>query len=366
MKYTLAQNAISSLSIAIDNFKKFYYHEEEYKTSEIDEAKKICIVFLENAVELMLKTILVSGDPLSIYKEPNSRAIKSALYKITDSLKLEDILISEGKFQTIKYIEIIEKYNNLFHKSKKVYQILNSLGQKRNEITHFGINESDDLGELTIQILNTFDVIYNYLYPQLIDLDDIDVYFKSDDWVVDTVHGKKILFNDDFLYNNIVDFLDELIEISKEYACAMRAQNSNSKIWEFKEIMEMLLKDKKYIKMQKENQIDINFSVCDFDGNEYVLEINQGSECLNSIFSCYSPFFNVTAFCGEYGEIYFIVVHDDHDLYIYKDDNATWPQYDEPEPDYQWVEDYDNGLCEKFNLSKRNLLLAFGNVLQRI
>ena len=44
MKYTLAQNAISSLSIAIDNFKKFYYHEEEYKMSEIDEAKKICIV----------------------------------------------------------------------------------------------------------------------------------------------------------------------------------------------------------------------------------------------------------------------------------------------------------------------------------
>lgn len=366
MKYTLAQNAISSLSIAIDNFKKFFYHEEEYKMSEIDEAKKICITFLENAVELMLKTILVFGDPVSIYKEPNSRAIKSALSKVTGSLKLEDILISEGKFQTIKYIETIEKYYNLFHKSKKVYQILDSLGQKRNEITHFGIDESDDLGELTIQMLNTFDVIYNYLYPQLIDLDAIDVYFKSDDWVVDTVHGKKFLFSDDFLYNNIVDFLDELMEISKEYACAMRAHNPNSKIWEFKEIMEMLLKDKKYIEMQKENQMDINFSVCNFDDNEYVLEINQGAEYLNSIISCYSPFFNVTAFCGECGEIYFIVVHDDHDLYIYKDDCATWPQYDEPEPDCQWVKDYDNGLCEKFNLSKRNLLLAFENVLQRI
>lgn len=67
----------------------------------------------------MLKTILVSGDLVSIYKEPNSRAIKSALYKVTGSLKLEDILISERKFQTIKYIETIEKYNNLFHKSKK-------------------------------------------------------------------------------------------------------------------------------------------------------------------------------------------------------------------------------------------------------
>lgn len=366
MKYTLAQNAISSLSIAIDNFKKFYYHEEEYKMSEIDEAKKICIVFLENAVELMLKTILISDDPVSIYKEPNSRAIKNALSKVTDSLKLEDILISEGKFQTIKYIETIEKYNNLFHKSKKVHQVLNSLGQKRNEITHFGIDESDDLGELTIQMLNTFDVIYNYLYPQLIDLDDIDIYFKSDDLVVDTVHGKKFLFDDDFVYNNIVDFLDELMESSKEYVCAVRAQNPSSKIGEFKEIMEILLKDKKYIEMQKENQIDINFSVCNFDGNEYILEINQESEYLESIFSCYSPFFNVTAFCGECGEIYFIVVHDDHDLYIYKDDSVVWPQYNEPELDYQWIKDCDNGLCEKYNLSKRNLLLAFENVLQRI
>lgn len=75
--------------------------------------------------------------------------------------------------------------------------------------------------------------------------------------------------------------------------------------------------------------------------------------------------FNVTAFCGEYGEIYFVVVHDDHDLYIYKHDNVTWPQHDEPELDYHWIKDYDDGKCEKYNLSKRNLLLAFANILQR-
>ncbi len=91
----------------------------------------------------MLKTILVSNDPVSIYKEPNSRAIKSALSNSIGSLKLKDILISEGIFQTIKYTDTIEKYNGLFHKLKKVYQVLNSLGKKRNEITYFGIEESD-------------------------------------------------------------------------------------------------------------------------------------------------------------------------------------------------------------------------------
>ena len=365
MKYTLSQNAISSLSIAIDNFKKFYYNEERYSPSELNEAIKICIVFLENAIELMLKDILASIDPISIYKCPNSRAIKSALSKVTVSLKLEDILISEGKFQTITYTDTIKKYNEVFHKSQKVYRVLNNLGEKRNAITHFGIDESDDLVELTIGIINVFDVIYNYLYPQLIGLDSIDIYFKSDDLIVDTVHGKKFLYDDNFIYNNILDFLDELMETSKDYTCAMRSLNTRSKIWEFKDIMEILLDDKKYNEMKKDYQIDIRFNICNFEENEYAFEITRDSECLNNVFSCYSPFFNVTGFCGEYGEIYFVVVHDEHNLYIYKDDSGTWPQHDEPEPDYQWIKDYNNGICEKYNLSKRNLLLAFINILQR-
>lgn len=285
MKYTLAQNAISSLSIAIDNFKKFYFHEERYSPSELNEAIKICIVFLENAIELMLKDILVSIDPTSIYKHPNSSAIKNALSKVTVSLKLEDILISEGKFQTITYTETIKKYNELFHKSQKVYQVLKSLGEKRNAITHFGLDESDNLAEFTIGIINVFDVIYNYLYPQLIDLDDINIYFKSDDWIVDTVHGKKFLFDDNFIYNNILDFLDELMETSKDYICAMRSINTQSKIWEFKDIMEIILNDKKYNEMKKDYQIDIRFDICDFDENSYAFDIIRDSERMNSVFS---------------------------------------------------------------------------------
>lgn len=50
-----------------DNFKNFYYNEERYSPSELNEAIKICIVFLKNAIELMLKDILASIDPMSIY-----------------------------------------------------------------------------------------------------------------------------------------------------------------------------------------------------------------------------------------------------------------------------------------------------------
>lgn len=123
MRYTLAENAISSLSIAIENFKKIYYLSDNYSESLIDEYTKICIIFLENSIELMLKAILASEFPLSIYEAPESKIIRKAMLKVDDSHKLEDILISEGNFRTIKYIDTVQAYNSRFHNSEKVFNI---------------------------------------------------------------------------------------------------------------------------------------------------------------------------------------------------------------------------------------------------
>lgn len=363
MKYTLAQNAASSLSIAIESFKKFYYFSDKYSQSELDEAIKICIIFLENSIELMLKDILVSDDPLSIYEQPNSKVIQNALTKVTSSSKLEDILISEGNFRTIKYIETVQKYNEKFHNSEKVFRVLNILGERRNAITHFGIDGTNTLDELIISILNAFDIIYNYLYPQLIELDDIGDYFTSDDLVVDTIHGAKPLFDDNYIYNNIVDFLDELMETSKEYACSLRASNVKSKIFEFTELMNILIEDQKFNQMLERNNAIINFTTCDFKNNNFYFEVIKDSEEWDNIGSCYSPYHNVTAFCGECGKIYFLIVHDKHELYVYNHNiDIIWPQPDEAEPDNIWLTNCADGACKKFNLSKRNLMYAFESI----
>lgn len=364
MKYTLTKNAISSLSIAIEYFKKFYYYYDKYSQSEIDEAIKISITFLENSIELMLKSILVSVEPLSIYLYPDSKVIKEALSKVTDSQKLEDILVSDGNFLTIGYKEVVDKYNKMYHNSSKVYHILNELGEKRNAITHFGIDEEKSFDELMISIINTLDVIYNYLYPQLIKLDDIGELVTSDDLIVDTVHEKKFLFDDEGIYNNIVDFLDEVMETSEEYVCSIRAANPKSKIFEFTEIIKSLIEEKKYIYMLKQHNMQIIFSTCNFKENKFYFDIIRENEELESIYSCYSPYFNVTRFCGETGKIYFLVVHGEHNLYIYNNEDVTWPEYDEAEVDYQWIYDCEKNFCKKYNLSKRNLLLAFENILE--
>ena len=188
-------------------------------------------------------------------------------------------------------------------------------------ITHFGIDNTDNWNEFVITILNTFDVIYNYLYPQLIELDEIGDYFTTDDIMVDTIHGKKLLFDRDYIYNNIVDFLDELMETSKEYICNIRASNSKSRICEFLILIEELFSDHKFKQMLSKNNIELKFTTCDF-----------------------------------------LIVHDKHELYIYNK-YVNWPQPDEPESDNQWINDCKNNFCSKYNLSKRNLQLAFNNII---
>ena len=365
MKYTLEQNAISSLTIAIENFKKIYYRSEQYSESEIDEATKICLIFLENSIELLLKAILVVNDPTSIYEEPNSRRIRNAQSKVDDSHKLEDILISEGNFKTITYAETVKKYNRLYHNSIKVSTVLSRLGERRNAITHFGLDTSSKYDELIIEIINVFDVIYNYLYPQLAELSDIGRYFVSDDLIVDTIHGTKFLFDDDYVYNNIIDFLDELVyEGSHEFVCKARVANPNTNMQFFHEMLCKSINDKKFSRLISKYNVIFSFDTVDFMNNWMSFEIHQEEDFCDSVLSRYSYFFNVTAFCGECGIIYFVVDHNENKIFIY-DDEAIWPEPDEPEPDYMWKNDCDNGLCKKYNLSKRNILLAFEQIFKR-
>ena len=360
MVYTLANNAMSSLSIAIENFKKFFYHSESYNPREVDESLKICITFLENAMELLLKTILVEDEPLSIYTQPECPTIQNALSKVNESIRLEEFLIEDINLKTITYSKAVELYNNKFHNSDKVYRVLKNLGNIRNAITHFGIDRLNTRDELIIEILNTFDVIYNYLYPQLIEIDSISQFFTSDDLIVETIYGTKPLFDEDFIYNNIVDFLDELMEVAEEYTLECRLSNPNSTIHEFVDIMRIALEDRKFYELLERNQVGIVFHTCDFLANDFYFDIVKGEDVLDTILSCYSRFFNVTAFCNEVGSIYFLVVHDTHELYLYGNNSSSdWPQWSDPEPDKLWINDFEKGICQKLPLSKRNILKVF-------
>ena len=121
MKYTLTENAFSSFHLAIENFRKFAYLSNDFLPSELDEARKLCVIFLENAVELFLKAIIITKDPLAIYEHPESKKIKNAKVAADAAGKpLEDILIEKGGFKTITFSEAIKVYGDNFRHLPKM------------------------------------------------------------------------------------------------------------------------------------------------------------------------------------------------------------------------------------------------------
>lgn len=364
MRYTLAENAASSLYISLEYFKIFNYNSDKLPQSVLDENIKISLTFLENAIELLLKTILIVDDETSIYVEPNSRAIKKAKAKKTSDISIHDILIRQGNIKTITYTEALEKYNDQYHKSKKLYNILHTLGERRNQITHLGI-EVLNYDEILVLFFNVFDVIYNYLYPQLIELEGIGDYFTSDDFLVNTVHGIRNLLDKNFVYNNIVDFFDELLGDCREYFCSMRANNPDTKICIFKELFQNVINDKKFQSLCNYYKIEVDFSMCNFNDNNYLIAFKINDKELEHFYSVYSPYYNATIFSDDAGYILFIVLHEKDEMYLYHK-TAIYSSYDEPEDEERWVSDLENGYCKKMNLSKRNILKFFETKLKNL
>lgn len=366
MRFTLPQNAISSLHIAIENFKDFYYSDRAQRLdiTERDEKIKIALVFLEKSIELLLKSVLVTIDETCIYKAPQSRRIRNAQALVNDKNTLADILLQEANFQTIDYYEVIEKYTELREQTtEKVKSVLLSLSNIRNTVTHFGI-EIVDYDEIVLTFVNTFDVIYNYLYDDFIAIDSIGEYFTSDDFVVKTIHGNRWLVAEDGTYNNILDFLDELLLDHNDYIFELRANNPKTKIAQFKGLMLETIADKKFDWLLKTYNASVSLKVDNIINNDFSFDIDMKTDSIRVI-TRYSPYYNATIFENDVGDILFLVVHNENAIYVYSND-VIYPSATDPEKDRQWIEDESNGNCVKYNLSKRNLIKAFNDVFERI
>lgn len=258
MRFTILENAINSLDIAIENFKLFYYGDEESLSSYLEKKyKKVSLVFLENAIELLLKSIIIekTQNNLSIFlytdKEPYKGIIDEAreLSEKTGG-KLEDCLLKNTNMRTITYTKSVSYYDEMFKANKKVSGVRKKLGYYRNAITHFGIDFSENPDELLCCFIETFDVIYNYLYPQLIELDEEASYYFEDcdeNYLVETPEGKKFLIGEDGEYNNFFDFCDELLgELSQVNLMESCRKNSNKNIEVYHNICKELINTSQY------------------------------------------------------------------------------------------------------------------------
>ncbi|WP_312372087.1 hypothetical protein [Lachnoclostridium sp.] len=351
MKYTLLENAIISLDIAVNNFKIFYYNNDEISESEYYEKIKISIVFLENAIELLLKAILVKEEEKCIYTKVNKDIFNKAQNEAKDKgKKLEDILISNLNIRTITYGNTLDIYIDKYCKSKKVKKILKQLGKYRNAITHFGLEASKEDQELICCFIETFDVIYNYLYPHLVLLDEsARYYFVDDNFVVETPHGYKFYLDEKLQYNDFLDFVDELLtETSQKYIMRLCYNVPQKGIERFISVCDELLSDQNYMSFFNDKKLKVD------NYEETPWYYFSCSELDLLITPYYSSVHNTTIYINEIGNILFAIIHDSNTLYKYVREKE-YPCLDEAENDEQWLDDEKSNICFHVELTKQSI-----------
>lgn len=370
IKFLLCENAISSFFIAKRHFVEFYYENHKIASEvEYNEHIKIALIFLENSVELLLKVLLAADDPTSIYKNPDSEVVLKAKQNATHSKRLEDILIAEDGFKTITYSCAVKKYVKRFKQPEKVREILDALGRKRNAITHFGLNENGEYSEIIACFINTFDVIYNYLYPQLIKLDGIGKYFTDDDLYNISYYGNiELLLGEDSIYTNIVDFLDELLGTAHEYIFKLRLKNKDYSLKNFISILHAVPKDINFLKFCEKNHVKIE------SANVLTLstiEINFYKTTYSNdipIHWTYSTFYNTSYFCNESvsNGKFFCVDHNTNKIYYYKHSETYYVPSDNKEKEFNFQRDVKKGICTELDLNKNNLCKIFAQQIKDI
>lgn len=361
VKYTLQENAMSSFHIAIENFKKFFYNGWKNSCSENDEARKLCAIFLENSIELFLKALLVEKDEMMIYKSDYRAKIERLRKKYDASLPLEDLLagINEN-FQTITYTKTINLFQDNYFRSEIMDKVLKKLGIYRNRLTHFGIND-DMNNEFSIVCIEAFVVIYDYLYNHIKNIDKISEYMVSDDILtVSTIHGPKKLIDDDGIYNNVIDFLDELTESSGENCLKLRIDEEKYRIKSFYEIFYTAISSESFKKMKNYYNVSVNYNV--FESGYIYLDLYDDYGLYDTLLSDYSSFYNATTFFGNSNEIFFRILHYTNKIIIYKS-HVCLPRYTHKqfEPS-EWNNHIKNKQAYSFDLSQESISKAFEKI----
>ncbi len=363
MNFSLEKNAMSSLNIAIEHFKEFYYRGNNYSNSKFDENIKITIIFLENAVELFLKRLLIKKDRFCIYGDKAKQKIEKILKKTKENCNLEKVLMRENDIFTIGYSQTVSEYIKKYSSSNRTKCILNELAIMRNKLTHYGIEitEKEYVGIYSV-LINTFDVIYNELFEELSKLDEVGYFFTEDDFIgVETIHGYKPLFSSDGLYNNILDFLDELLEIAPSHICYLKyIDNENYMNVFIKQLNEFFINNSSIC--NDTYKYSIKCDVLDeFNKLDIIIDLyDENSKKEIQLFSRYSICCDKLYFTDEDGLIYFCYDNIEKKIFIYNDMSI----YEYPEIENQIKKDFENSLCTRRKLNSESIKQAIINTIK--
>lgn len=300
MKLKLIENAIDSLEITKDFFELFVYSKDEYKNRYL----KLTITFLHNAIELLIKALLIKSDEMIIYEINDTKRINEAkaIVSTRQDLTLEEYLIKDINVKTIGYSDLVSKYLELYSGDEKVEKVLRKIGRFRNAVTHFGIDKSQAVDEVENVIYEGFGII---IYELLDKLFYVDEYFT---------------------YNDTIDILEPWYEAGRDVQRKLCVQNPNKNISCFTNLLKKVIDSEKFHAFLNAYEIDLEDKRADYCMDDIVLTFFPlEKECI-SLSSRYSPFYNATFFINvDTEDIWFAVDHYEEKLYLY--DGDEWYNY---------------------------------------
>jgi hypothetical protein len=328
MKIKLLDNAVDSLSMAID----FFY---EWCEEDNDRYLKLTIISFHNAFELLLKSILINENELLIYENLSDKEILEGLKirkQLENTVSLDEILIKNMNVKTINYSALIKLYCSIFDCNERTKKILEKLGALRNAISHFGIDKSDSFLEVINTIYESMKIILNVLYPQLLDI------------------------HDTFSYSHIIDALEDFIESGQQYQKELGLKNSDTKMRKFAEIFKQVIIGDTFKVFLEKNKLEMDIRVFDIDSFDFSIEFhNDNGQYIMGMYDYYCGFANTTLFTDESGELYLVVDHASDNFFYYHEECT----YNFKNEDYkQWEKDYKEKKCAKKNLTFNNLKKA--------
>lgn len=289
----MIENAIDSLQITIDFFDKW----TRCSIDRGDRYLKLSIVFLHNSMELLLKALLIKKDDTIIYTQISEMELDKARKECKrKKITLDECLIKNYGIKTISYGSAVKLYAEYYKCDDKVVNVLNSLGDYRNAITHFGIDSTQEVDKLYNIVYESFAIVIYEFWDELVEIDE---YFE---------------------YNDVIDMFEAWYEVGENFQLAVCVENCKRKINVFTNILKAVIYSGKFRNYVETYNIKVEVGTKDFDTNRIFLDFEILQEYV-SVATFYSPYFNYTFFCdAETLEIWFVVNHYEDKVYIYYED----------------------------------------------
>lgn len=336
MKYSLEKNAIDSLKQAMRYFDIYAKVGEEALLKHV-------VLYLENAIELILKCIIWKRDKYAIFSTKSKKQVLHIEKQLLCKDELLEVLIKDQNIKTINYTQCVEIFSSLYSNNEKAIIVFQRLGKYRNAIMHFGIDVYDKKDELISCVYNAFEVLANDLYSILPKVSEF------------------------FEYNDFLDTVEPILEGSIEYIAALCISNPDRKIRTFIDFFRSALTSHSFHESLSEHCLHMDANCLDFDFNDFSIEFyrnNADEEYVMGWYSQYSSFHNATSFCDDNSQIYFVIEHTTGMTYWYTSECFLADIF-EKEEYYPWHKHAQEGKCYCKELTFEILLNELIQVISR-